>query len=1235
LPGKQIDSIFFIDYELIVIDQTWICNGSISHVFDFYEILPKVLEFIVMSDHTMRSLDGNEAVAYVAYRVTELSTIYPITPSSNMAEHADEWASLGIKNIWGTVPQVVEMQSEAGASAALHGVLQSGGLGTTFTASQGLLLMIPSMYKIAGELTPTVIHVAARSLACQALSIFGDHSDVMSTRDTGFAMLSSGSVQEAHDLALIAHASTLKARVPFLHFFEGFRVSHEVNKIHLLSEDIMRQMIDEEFVVAHRERGLNPEHPCIRGTSQNPDVYFQGRETVNTFYEAVPEIVQQEMNKFADLTGRQYQLVSYCGPKDADRIIVIMGSGYEPVIEAVKKLEEKGEKIGVVKVHLYRPFPKKAFLNALPKSVKKIAILDRTKEPGSVGEPLYIDIVTTLNEMLAEHVIDQMPQVIGGRYGLSSKEFTPAMAKAVFDEIAKDKPKNHFTIGINDDVTQTSLPYDSTFITESSENVRALFFGLGADGTVGANKNTIKIIGDNTALYGQGYFVYDSKKSGARTISHLRFGPKPITSSYLIQRANFIAVHQFNFFEKVPVLKEAEEGATLLINSPYPEDQTWHHLPRPIQEIIINKKVKVYAIDAYRVGRQTGMGERINTIMQTCFFHLANVMPEAEAISKIKDAIKKTYSYKGEEIVKRNYSAVDNALENLYEIQVPAQVDADAVELPPVVSANAPDFVKNIVAPIMRGEGDELPVSAFAPDGTFPTATTRWEKRNISLFAARWNPDICIQCGRCSVVCPHGVIRAKRYDAAQLNDAPEKFRSLSVKGKGVEDKRYTLQVYLEDCTACGLCYVACPAKSREKEGLRAINVEPKAPILEEERKNIEIFEKLKADDPWQMNTSMPIGLQFIEPLFEFSGACTGCGETPYLKLISQLFGDRMVAGNATGCSSIYGGNLPTTPWAVNAEGHGPAWNNSLFEDCAEFTYGFRLTADKLFGQAKELVKELSSIIGDSLAEALLTKSRDSSEAGIQAQRKNVTVLRDKLKTLTDNPRAQLLFSISDYLIKRSIWAIGGDGWAYDIGYGGLDHVLASDRNVNLLVMDTEVYSNTGGQASKATPMGAVAKFAAGGKRIARKNLGLIAMTYGYVYVAQISLANLNHAIKAIKEAEAYDGPSLILCYSHCIAHGYPLTIGLDQQKKAVESGYWPLYRYNPAARKEGKNPFTLDSQAPKIPLKDYICKEARYRVLFRNHADIAETLLKEHEAEVKRRWSIYENMAKGDKIDGQ
>ena len=1188
-----------------------------------------------MSILNMRSLDGNEAVAYVAYRVTELSTIYPITPSSNMAEHADEWASLGIKNIWGTIPEVIEMQSEAGASAALHGVLQSGGLATTFTASQGLLLMIPTMYKIAGELTPTVIHVAARSLACQALSIFGDHSDVMSTRDTGFAMLSSGSVQEAHDFALIAHAATLKTRVPFLHFFEGFRVSHEVNKIHLLSEDIMRQMIDEEFVVAHRERGLNPEHPVVRGTSQNPDVYFQGRETVNPFYDVVPDIVQEEMNKFAKLTKRQYQLISYCGAEDADRVIVIMGSGYEPVIETINQLKEKGEKIGVLKVHLYRPFPKKAFIDALPKTVKKIAVLDRTKEPGSVGEPLYIDIVTVLNELLHEKVIDQMPIVVGGRYGLSSKEFTPAMAKAIFDELKNDNPKNHFTIGINDDVTHTSLTYNPTFITESSDNVRALFFGLGADGTVGANKNTIKIIGDNTDLYGQGYFVYDSKKSGARTISHLRFGPRPVTSSYLIQEANFIAVHQFNFFEKVPVLKEAAEHSTLLINSPYSKDQTWHHLPKPIQETIINKKIKVYAIDAYQVGRQTGMGERINTIMQTCFFHLANVMPEAEAIKKIKDAIKKTYSKKGEDIVKRNYSAVDNALANLYEVEIPAQVDPDAVELPPVVSANAPEFVKKIVAPIMLGDGDDLPVSALTPDGTFPTTTTRWEKRNVSLFAARWNNDICIQCGRCSVVCPHGVIRAKRYDVDQLKEAPENFRSMSVKGKNMENKRYTLQTYLEDCTACGLCYVACPAKSKEKEGIRAINIEPKEPVLKAERENIKFFEKIKADDPWQMNTSMPIGLQFIEPLFEFSGACAGCGETPYVKLISQLFGDRMVVGNATGCSSIYGGNLPTTPWAVNAKGHGPAWNNSLFEDCAEFTFGFRLTADKLSEQAKDLVKELSSQIGGSLAEALLNKSADSTEASIQEQRKHVAALRDKLKSLADNPRAQLLLSISDYLIKRSIWAMGGDGWAYDIGYGGLDHVLASDRDINLLVMDTEVYSNTGGQASKATPMGAIAKFAAGGKRIGRKNLGMMAIAYGYVYVTQISLANLNHAIKSIKEAEAYNGPSLILCYSHCIAHGYPLTLGLDQQKRAVESGYWPLYRYNPDARKAGKNPFVLDSKAPTVPLKDYIGKEARYRVLFRDHPDIAETLLKEHEAEVKRRWSIYENMAKGENSKNQ
>jgi len=1178
---------------------------------------------------TTRVIDGNEAVAYVAYRVTELSTIFPITPSSNMAEHADEWASKGIKNIWGTVPQVVEMQSEGGASAALHGVLQSGGLGTTFTASQGLLLMIPSMYKIAGELTPTVIHVAARSLACQALSIFGDHSDVMSTRDTGFAMLSSGSVQEAHDLALVAHAATLKARVPFIHFFEGFRVSHEVNKINLLSEAIMKQMIDEEFVEAQRQRGLNPEHPVLRGTSQNPDVYFQARETVNPFYEATPSIVQEKMDQFAKLTGRQYHLMEYCGAKDADRVIILMGSGAESVREAAAVLNKKGEKVGFIKIHLYRPFPADYLLKVLPKTVKKIAVLDRTKEPGSIGEPLYLDIVTALAEAVEGNKLSSMPKVIGGRYGLSSKEFTPAMAKGVYDELKKDKPKNHFTMGINDDVSHTSLEYDPKFNTEAEDCFRALFYGLGADGTVGANKNTIKIIGENTDLYAQGYFVYDSKKSGARTVSHLRFGKNPITSSYLVQGANFIGVHQFNFFEKTEVLARAVDGATLLINSPYEKEDTWHHLPKPVQQSIIDKKIKVYAIDAYQVAKQTGMGERINTIMQTCFFSLAKVMPEADAIAKIKEAIKKTYLKKGEEVVKRNYSAVDHALANLYQMKVPSSVDKNAHSLPPIVSSKAPEFVQKVVAPIMMDHGDDLPVSAFTPDGTFPTGTTQWEKRNVSLDVAQWDEKTCIQCGRCSVVCPHGVIRAKRYDKEALKNSPEYFKHSDVRGKGMENKAYTLQVYVEDCTGCGLCHMVCPAKSKEKEGAKAINILPKEPILEQERQNIAFFEKVKGDDPWQMNTSAPLGIQFIEPLFEFSGACAGCGETPYVKLLSQLFGDRMVTGNATGCSSIYGGNLPTTPWTFNAEGHGPAWNNSLFEDCAEFSLGLRLTADKLKEQAVELVKELSRQIGDDLAKALLDKANDRTELGIQEQRKQVAVLRNKLKTL-QSERANLLLSISDYLIKRSVWAIGGDGWAYDIGYGGLDHVIASNRDINLLVLDTEVYSNTGGQASKATPQGAIAKFAAGGKRTPRKNLGLIAMAYGYVYVAQISFGgDLNHAIKAIKEAENYNGPSLIIAYSHCIAHGFPMALGLDQQKRAVDSGYWPLYRYNPDLAKEGKNPFSLDSKAPSISLRDYVEKEARYRVLFKNNSEVAETLLKGNQEEVHRRWKIYEGMAAG------
>jgi pyruvate-ferredoxin/flavodoxin oxidoreductase len=1175
----------------------------------------------------MKTMDGNEATAHVAYRVTEISAIYPITPSSPMGELADAWAAEGHKNIWGNVPQVVEMQSEGGASGALHGALQTGALTTTYTASQGLLLMIPNMYKIAGELTPAVIHASARSLAIQALSIFGDHSDVMAVRSTGFAMLCSSSVQEAHDMALIAHAATLEARVPFLHFFEGFRTSHEINKIELIADEQMREMIDDDLVLAHRKRALTSDNPFIRGTSQNPDVYFQAREACNPFYDVTPSVVQKAMDKFAKVTGRQYHLVDYFGAQDAERVIVIMGSGAETVKNTVNALLAKGEKVGLLQVHLYRPFPKEQFLAALPDTVKDIAVLDRTKEPGASGEPLYQDVMTVFYEHRDKFAATNMPTVIGGRYGLSSKEFTPAMVHGIFAELSKKAPKNHFTIGINDDVSHTSLEYNTNVDTESDDVVRAMFFGLGADGTVGANKNSIKIIGSQPEYYAQGYFVYDSKKSGARTVSHLRFGKKPIRAPYLIQSANFIGCHQFNFLEKTDVLKYAAPGATLLLNSLYSADQVWQHLPRPVQQEIIDKNITFYVIDAYKVARDTGMGERINTIMQTCFFEVAKVMPVDEAITKIKEAIQKTYGKKGEEIVKQNCAAVDQAIANLHKVTVPNAVDKSAQELPPVVSDAAPEFVRKVVGKIMVDEGDELPVSALPIDGTFPSGTTKWEKRNVSLDVAAWDPTTCIQCGRCSIVCPHGVIRAKKYDEALLKDAPAKFKSAPLRGKNADGQKYTLQICLEDCTGCGLCVEACPAKNKQQEGKKAINLEFKEPILVQERENIEFFEKLPNVEYETIDTATLPGVQYSQPLFEFSGACAGCGETPYVKLVSQLFGDRMVVANATGCSSIYGGNLPTTPWTVNKEGRGPAWSNSLFEDNAEFGLGFRLTEDKLQSQAKELLQELAAEVGNDLAKAILAATDDNTEVAIHAQRKRVAELKTKLQTVK-NDRARHLLSLADRLVKHSIWIMGGDGWAYDIGFGGLDHVLASGHNVNVLVMDTEVYSNTGGQASKATPMGAIAKFAAGGKTLPKKDLGLMMMGYGYVYVAQISMgANPMHALKAIKEAEAFNGPSLILAYSHCIAHGINMRKGMDIQKLAVNCGYWPLFRYNPDRAKDKLNPFVLDSQKPSLPFKDYAYQETRFKSLAKINPQEAEKLLQAAQEELDYRWCIYEQMA--------
>jgi pyruvate-ferredoxin/flavodoxin oxidoreductase len=1175
-------------------------------------------------------LDGNEAVASVAYRVTEVNAIYPITPSSNMGEHADQWASEGVKNIWGTVPLVVEMQSEGGAAGVSHGALQTGALATTYTASQGLLLMIPNMYKIAGELTSAVIHVSARSLAAQALSIFGDHSDVMAIRDTGFAMLAGGSVQEAHDMALIAHAATLEARVPFLHFFEGFRVSHEVNIIEMLSDEQLHALIDDDLILAHRKRALTPEHPVIRGTAQNPDVYFQGRETVNPFYAKVPAIVEKYMQKLAEVAGRKYSLMQYTGHPEAERVIVLIGSGAKVVETTVSYLQQKGEKVGVLQIYLYRPFSIQHFINALPATVKSLAVLDRTKEPGSIGEPLYQDVITALTEAATNNTLKfkgGMPKVIAGRYGLSSKEFTPPMAKGIFDELQKPNPKNHFTIGIQDDVSNSSLTYDAHATLETDNVFGAMFFGLGADGTVGANKNTIKIIGEETNNYVQAYFVYDSKKSGSRTVSHLRFGPKPISAPYLIATANFIGCHQFNFLDSVDILEAATPNSTFLLNSPFSAEEVWDHLPATVEKAIIDKKIKFYVIDAYSVAEKTGMGSRINTIMQTCFFAISGILPREEAINKIKDSIVKTYKRKGEEIIKQNFAAVDQTLANLHQVNVPAQVSPKAYQLPPIVSAKAPEFVQKVTSVIMAGKGDDLPVSAMPVDGTYPTATTQWEKRNVSNLVAEWNQEMCIQCGQCALICPHGVIRVKHCEQAKLANAPKTFKCAQFKGKEFPNDQFALQVYVEDCTGCGLCHVVCPAAKKEDRDVKAIMITHKEPRLEAERKNIEFFETLPFNDRREVDMSSVRGVQYCRPLFEFSSACAGCGETPYIKLISQLFGDRMIVANATGCSSIYGGNLPTTPWCVDSQGRGPAWSNSLFEDNAEFGLGFRLTQDKLRDQALEILHQFNERIGGELVAALTQGANADDEAGIFAQRQRISELKVKLQSINE-PAAKLLLSIVDSLVKRSVWILGGDGWAYDIGYGGLDHVMASNRNVKALVLDTEVYSNTGGQSSKATPLGAVAKFAAGGKAVPRKDLGLMMMSYGNVYVAQIALgANPTHAIKTIIEAEKYNGAAIVIAYSHCIAHGYNLVRGVDQQKMAVNSGFWPLYRYNPDRIKQNLNPFQLDSREPTVPVRDYAYNEARFKSLLAQNPEHAELLMKELQEDVTRRWKLYSEMA--------
>ncbi|WP_416439260.1 pyruvate:ferredoxin (flavodoxin) oxidoreductase [Phnomibacter sp. MR] len=1177
------------------------------------------------NEKLIATIDGNEAAAYVAYRVNEVCAIYPITPSSTMAELADEWAAKGTKNIWGHVPDVMEMQSEGGAAGTVHGALQTGSLTTTFTASQGLMLMLPNMYKIAGELTPAVFHVAARSLAAQGLSIFGDHQDVMAARTTGFAMLSSASVQEAHDFALIAQAATMRSRIPFIHFFDGFRTSHEVSKIELIQDDIMRSMIPDDLLFAHRSRALNPDNPFIRGTAQNPDVYFQGRETVNNFYTATPGIVHGVMQEFAQHTGRQYELYQYYGAADADRVMIIMGSGGETAAETAAALNATGEKTGVLLIRLYRPFDMDYFIKALPVTVQSIAVLDRTKEPGASGEPLFQDVLASLVQAFQQGMLAQLPRLIGGRYGLSSKEWTPAMVKAVFDELKKVKPKNHFTIGINDDVSHTSLSYDSSYTLDESGWRQALFFGLGADGTVGANKNSIKIIGENTPMYGQGYFVYDSKKSGARTVSHLRFGKNPIKAPYLVSQADFIACHQFNFTEKVEMLSFAKPGAIFLINSPFSKDEVWNNLPGNVQQTIIDKQIKVYVIDATTVARENGMGTRINTIMQTCFFALAEVLPKEEAIAEIKHAIEKTYSKKGRAIVEKNFQAVDATLEHLHSVVIPATATAATASLQSV-SSNAPEFVKNVIGPMLAGHGDELPVSAISIDGTWPSATTQYEKRNISDLVPIWEPDLCIQCGNCSFVCPHSVIRAKFYHEDYLAKAPEGFKSAPINARGFPETKYTLEVYLEDCTGCTLCVDACPATDPNDRSKKAINMADKAPILETEKAAIEYFENIPWNDRSRINFSTVHGAQFLEPLFEFSGACAGCGETPYLKLLTQLFGDRLLVANATGCSSIYGGNLPTTPWAKNKDGQGPAWSNSLFEDNAEFGLGMRITADKQFEMAQTMLRQLASTVGEELANSIIDAPQEM-ESEVVAQRVRVKQLKAILSEKEDSLSRQLL-SVADQLVQRSVWLVGGDGWAYDIGYGGLDHVLASGRNVNVLVLDTEVYSNTGGQSSKSTPTAATAKFAAAGKQVGKKDLAMQAISYGNVYVARVAFgANPQQALLAMREAEAYDGPSLILAYSHCIAHGYDLKDGLSQQTKAVHSGYWPLLRYNPMLRRKKLNPFVLDSQRPSMAMKDYAYNELRYKVLVNSNPEQAERLMNLAQEFVNLRWKNYEEMA--------
>ena len=1174
------------------------------------------------------TVDGNEAAASVAYRASEVIAIYPITPSSTMGELADEWAAARRPNLWGAVPQVVEMQSEGGAAGAVHGAIQAGALGTTFTASQGLLLMIPNMYKIAGELTPFCMHVAARALATHALSIFGDHSDVMACRQTGFALLASSSVQEAQDMALVAHAATLESRIPFLHFFDGFRTSHEVTKIQPLSDDDIRAVLPNDPIAQHRARALTPDRPVLRGTAQNPDTFFQAREAANGFYDACPGIVRSVMERFAQRTGRHYAPFEYHGHPKADRVIVIMGSGAETVRETVDWLVRHDKRVGVLKVRLYRPFDAAGFVAALPATTRAIAVLDRTKEPGAVADPLYLDAAAALEEARATRtsLLEREPIVVGGRYGLGSKEFTPAMVQAVFAELGCERPRRRFTVGIVDDVTHTSLPIDANFDIESRDGVRAIFYGLGSDGTVGANKSTIKIIGEETDHHVQAYFVYDSKKSGAMTVSHLRFGPRPIRSEYLVQNASFVACHQFDFLERYDMLECAEDGAVFLLNAPYGPEEIWDHLPREVQSSIVDKHLRFYVIDAYKVARDAGMGGRMNTIMQTCFFAISGVLPAEEAITCIKKSIEKAYGRRGQDVVKKNFAAVDAALAHLSQVAVPDRASARH-HRPPTVPPEAPDFVTRVQGVMLAGKGDSLPVSAFPVDGTWPLGTAKWEKRSIALEIPVWDPAICTQCNQCALVCPHAAIRAKAYPDSVLRHAPSTFKSVEYKAPDLRGLRYTIQVAPEDCTGCHLCVEVCPARDRSQAKHKAINMEPQRPLREAERENYTYFLNLPETPREAVKKRDAKGSQLLQPLFEYSGACAGCGETPYVKLLTQLFGDRLLIANATGCSSIYGGNLPTTPYTTNAEGRGPAWSNSLFEDNAEFGLGFRLAVDAQAEHARDLTRRLGDALGHNLVGGLLAANAGD-EGAITEQRVRVATLRQRLATI-DHADARRLETLADYLVPKSVWIVGGDGWAYDIGYGGLDHVLALGRKVNVLVLDTEVYSNTGGQQSKATPMGAAAKFAALGKETAKKDLGMLAMSYGHVYVARVAMgAKMNQVVQAFQEAEAYPGPSLIIAYSHCIAHGYDMAFGVEQQKLAVSSGIWPVYRFDPRRLGLGQAPLQLDAGAPKTPVLDYMRGEARFRMVEKQDPARFRRLAAAAQRAAVERVSVYEQLSK-------